>query len=51
LTAKPDEIATKDCQSTTEAGGLSASDEQTLIRHVQSRSAPHVAKGGGTCTS
>ena len=32
-------------------GELSASDEQTLIRHVQSRSAPHIAKGGGTCTS
>jgi len=43
LTAKPDEIATKagtenhkkDRQSTAEAGELSASDEQALIRQVQ----------------
>jgi hypothetical protein len=45
LAAKPDEIATKagaakhkkDCQSTREAGELSASDEQAaFVRQVQS---------------
>jgi hypothetical protein len=58
LTAKPDEIATKagtenhkkDRQSTAEAGELSASGEQALIRQVQV-CIPRSKKGGGTCTS